>query len=98
LEGNLSSFYADFTDRRKPVAVIEAQFFLLSEGDAGPVILFARSYSSSAPITGNGAASLVSAWNHAFRTLLEKLTADLTASAPAAARTSALRDAQGTAR
>lgn len=77
LDGNVSGFYADYTNRQKPVAVLEAQFFLLAEEDAGPAIVFARSYSTSAPITGRSPASAVDAWNQACRTLLEELTADL---------------------
>jgi hypothetical protein len=87
LEGNISACYADFTDRQHPVAVLEAQFFLLSDGDSGPSILFQRSYSASGPITGNGPAPVVNAWNRAYRTLLEKLTADFRGIDPAKGET-----------
>jgi uncharacterized lipoprotein YmbA len=88
LEGNVSGLYADFTDRRAPRAIVEAQFFLLHDEDAGPQILFVRSYSASAPITGNGAPELVEAWNHACRKMLEDLTADLDRNGPPGVQTS----------
>lgn len=77
LEGNLSGFYADFTDRHAPRAVLEAQFSLLSDGNAGPEIVFSKSYSTSAPIRSGNPAGIVDAWDHACRLMLEKLTADL---------------------
>jgi ABC-type uncharacterized transport system auxiliary subunit len=83
LEGNVSAFYADLTNHNSPRAIVEAQFFLLKDGDAGPQILFVQSYSTSAPITGNGPAGMVEAWNHACRTMLEELTGDLRRSMPA---------------
>lgn len=82
LEGNVSGLYGDFTNRGAPRAVVEAEFFLLKDGDSSPRIVFARSYSTSAPIHGNGPAVLVDAWNHAWRKMLEELTADLDRSAP----------------
>lgn len=77
LEGNVTAFYGDFTNRAAPRAVIEARFLLLSDDNAGPRILFTRSYSASAPVTGPGPAGLVDGWNRACRQMLEELTADL---------------------
>ena len=93
LEANVNGLYADYTDRHKPVAVVEVQFFLLGDADAGAAILFARSYSTSAPITGSGPASVVNAWNHALRSLLEELTTELATNSPSTFPASTLQDA-----
>jgi ABC-type uncharacterized transport system auxiliary subunit len=91
LEGNVSGIYADLTDRSAPRAVMQAQFFLFSNDDAGPQILFTQSYATSAPVKGDGPAGLVSAWNEAFRTMLKELTADLSHNVPATTQATALR-------
>jgi ABC-type uncharacterized transport system auxiliary subunit len=77
LEGSVTAFYADFTDHHAPRAVLQAQFYMLNEEDAGRAIVFARSYSTSAPVTATGPTGLVDAWNQAYRTMLDELTADL---------------------
>jgi ABC-type uncharacterized transport system auxiliary subunit len=70
-------------DRRKPLS--------FSNDDDGPQILFSQSYATSAPVKGEGPASLVSAWNEAFRTMLKELTADLSHNVPATTQATALR-------
>jgi cholesterol transport system auxiliary component len=93
LEGSVNAFYADFTDPRHPRAVLQAQFYLLSDEDSRPEILFAQFYVTSAPVTAAGPAGLVDAWNRAYRTMLENLTVDLGRKAPVATQASALGNA-----
>ncbi len=56
----MNGVYADFTDPKASQAVVRAQFFLISEEDTGPRVVFAKTYAMwRRPITGGGPAGIV---------------------------------------
>jgi ABC-type uncharacterized transport system auxiliary subunit len=77
LEGSVSKFMIDATDPHKHQAVVDAQFFLLHNTEAGPEILFSKSYTISAPVKSDGHAAEVEAWNEACQSILVGLTSDI---------------------
>jgi hypothetical protein len=51
--------------------------FLLDDADAGLRIIFQKEYNAAVPIDPGSAESLTKGLSHAFRQILEQMTADL---------------------
>jgi ABC-type uncharacterized transport system auxiliary subunit len=82
LEGNVTSLYGDYTDKAAK-AVMVIKIFLFDDSDASGRVILQKEYKASAPIDPGSAESLVKGWGNAFRQILERITADLDAPAPA---------------
>jgi cholesterol transport system auxiliary component len=77
LEGDVTALYGDYTDKAAPKAVMTVRVFLLDDADAGLRIIFQKEYNAAVPIDPGSAESLTKGLSHAFRQILEQMTADL---------------------
>ena len=81
LEGMVNALYGDFRDRSAPVAVLEAQFFLLKNKSDNYTVAFSKSYSKAVPFSAGfkDASGLAEAYNKALAEVLAELERDLRA-------------------
>jgi cholesterol transport system auxiliary component len=79
LEGTVNALYGDFRNPNSPSAVLEMEFFLISEIPAKPGILMQRRYTKSIPLSARSPEALVKGWNQALQEILTSLAADLKA-------------------
>lgn len=78
LESSVGRLYADFT-KQAPVAVLEAQFFLLHDTQGRYDIVMSKTYRRDAPLKDRTPDTLVSGYNQALQGVLTDLEADLRA-------------------
>ncbi|WP_243310644.1 ABC-type transport auxiliary lipoprotein family protein [Fundidesulfovibrio agrisoli] len=79
LEGMVNALYGDFTDQGAPKAVLEIQFFLVSNKGEAYTVLFEKDYSRTVAFQpgGNDAAALARAYNTALAEILAELEGDI---------------------
>lgn len=77
LEGNVIDFYADFTPKATPVAVVEIRFFLLAGPDAGESVPLSETYRAVTPISTRTAEAVVQALSRSLADILTRLEADI---------------------
>jgi cholesterol transport system auxiliary component len=77
LEGNVAALYADFRDKKSPKAVLEMEFFLVSEEAAVQKVSFHQSYRKEVTVEGSEPASLAKGWSTALGQILTALEQDL---------------------
>lgn len=75
LEGNVVALHGDL--RGAPKAVFEAQFFLIDDRVAPPVIVFSRTYAKAVEAPEGSPESLAKGWNAALAQVLVAFEADL---------------------
>jgi len=77
LEGAVNGIYGDFRNLNAPLAVIDVEFFLISDLPAKPGILMQKRYVKSTPVSNRSPEALVKSWDLALEEILTALTADL---------------------
>ena len=79
LEGMVNALYGDFTDKAAPKAVLEIQFFLVSNKGEAYTVLFQKDYSRTVAFQpgGSDAAALAQAYNTALAEILAELEGDI---------------------
>ena len=77
LEAMIPALYGSYIAEGKPVAVLDAQFFLLDEATKGTRVVFTRDYHREVLLTGNTPEALVVGWNQALTDILSDLAKDL---------------------
>jgi ABC-type uncharacterized transport system auxiliary subunit len=77
LEGNVIDFYADFTPKATPEAVVEIRFFLLAGPEAGELVPLSETYRAATPISTRTAEAVVQALSRSLADILTRLEADI---------------------
>ncbi|MBW7989808.1 MAG: hypothetical protein FVQ84_07320 [Planctomycetes bacterium] len=78
IEGNITAFYGDFSDKLSPAAVMEIRVFLLEmKTGKEPVIVFGKTYNISVAIESKSPGILVSALDRCLIKTLTNLEKDL---------------------
>jgi uncharacterized lipoprotein YmbA len=83
LEINVTSLYGDYSDPKKPRAVLELRAFLVNEDPASSRVLLQKLYQESEPLSAAEPARLVEGWNACCRRILTQLAQDIAQAAPA---------------
>ena len=79
LELNVTDFYADYSDPKKPRAILELHAFLMPEDPSNPRILLQKHYQESEPLPAAEPAQLIEGWNKSCRRILIQLAQDIAA-------------------
>lgn len=79
LEGNVTALYGDYRDAGSPKAVLEMQFFLISDISVETEVAFQRDYREEVPLKETSPEALVDGWNEALGQILAALEQDLRA-------------------
>ncbi|MFH1730496.1 MAG: hypothetical protein ABIF82_02455 [Planctomycetota bacterium] len=77
LEGNVTGLYGDFSDAKKPKAVMAISFLLLDDDGDEVSIAFFKKYRAEAPLESNSPAELVKGWNKCLAEILSAAEEDL---------------------
>jgi ABC-type uncharacterized transport system auxiliary subunit len=77
LESSFSKLYADFSKPQSPVAVVEAQFFLLRDVQGRYELSISKTYRQEFPLKDRTPESLVNGYDQALQGILSDLEADL---------------------
>lgn len=77
LEGIVNALYGDFRDGAAGRAVVEIEFFLARQSQAGTEIVMDKRYSQSVPLARRSPEALVKGWNEGLEEILSSLIADL---------------------
>jgi len=77
LEGAVNGIYGDFRNLNAPAAIIDLEFFLISDLPTKPGILMQKRYVKSMPVSNRSPEALVKSWDLALEEILTALTADL---------------------
>ncbi len=77
MEGVLHSLYGDYSESRKPGAIMEIEFFLIKDISAHSEIVFRRMYRKEIPLKDNSPGALVKGWNEALKQILMDFESDL---------------------
>jgi len=78
LEGHIVSLHADLRESEKPQAVLEIAFVLIDEaGEAGPRVLFQKTWREVTPIASPAAQNLAAGLSGALGRILTELEAEL---------------------
>lgn len=77
LTTSVPRFYADFTDKSSPKAVLEMQTFLSGPKDESSRFQIKKDYLHEIPLSGRSADLVVAGWNQALREILTELESDL---------------------
>lgn len=77
LEANVVDFYADFTPKTTPEAVVEIRFFLLAGPDTGGSVPLSETYRAVTPISARTAEAVVEALSRSLADILTRLEADI---------------------
>jgi cholesterol transport system auxiliary component len=77
LEGNVIDFYADFTQKATPEAVVEIRFFLLAGPETGESVALSETYRAATPIFTRTAEAIVQALSRSLADILTRLEADI---------------------
>jgi len=79
LEGEILELYGDYSDPRRPLAVLKAEFLLVDDLEGAGKIVFQKQYRRAEPVASSDPGALASGWGTALRGLLLELTSDLQA-------------------
>lgn len=77
LEGNITGLYGDFSDAKKPRAVMAISIVLLDQDSAEVSIASFKKYRAEAALESNAAAELVKGWNKCLAEILSAAEKDL---------------------
>lgn len=79
LEGAVNGIYGDFRKLNAPAAIMDLEFFLISDLPAKPGILLQKRYVKSVPVSSRSPEALVKSWDLALEAILTALIEDLRA-------------------
>ena len=79
LEGAVNGIYGDFRKLNAPAAIMDLEFFLISDLPAKPGILLQKRYVKSVPVSSRTPDALVKSWDLALEAILTALIEDLRA-------------------
>lgn len=77
LEGNITALYGDYRDTGSPKAVLEIQFFVISDVSVETEVVFQRDYGKQVSLKETSPQALVDGLNEALREILTALERDL---------------------
>ncbi len=77
LDGNVLALYGDFAGDDPPEAVLAIKFFLISEREPDPVIVFKKTYRTSTVIERKSPEALVAGLSTSMNKILTELESDL---------------------
>jgi cholesterol transport system auxiliary component len=77
LEGNVSAFYGDYTEKTEPKAILEMAFILFRNGSPRPTIVIQKAYREAVILKKGGPEELVACWGKALERILTALEKDL---------------------
>lgn len=77
LESSFNKLYADFSKPQAPVAVVEAQFFLLRDDRGRYDLATSKTYRRESPLKDRSPESLINGYDQALQGILSELEADL---------------------
>ena len=80
LEGNVSAFYGDYTEKTGPKAVLEMAFILFRNVSPRPAIVLQKEYREAVVLKKGGPEELVTGWSKALKCIMAALEEDLSAS------------------
>jgi cholesterol transport system auxiliary component len=77
LEGNVSVFYGDYTEKAKPRAILEMAFSLFKNASIRNALVFQKEYQETVSLKQGGPEELVTGWSMALVRILTALEKDL---------------------
>jgi cholesterol transport system auxiliary component len=77
LEGNVSAFYGDYTEKVEPKAVLEIAFILFRNASPRPAIVLQKEYRETVVLKQDGPEELVAGWSKALESILTAFEKDI---------------------
>jgi cholesterol transport system auxiliary component len=77
LEGNVSAFYGDYTEKAEPKAILEIAFILFRNVSPRPAIVLQKEYRETVVLKEGSPEELVIGWSKALERILTVLEKDL---------------------
>ena len=77
LQGEVSSLYGDYSEKKAPKAVLEIGFFIFDESSSGSEIVFQKKYHEAVLVDGKKPNDLVTGWNECLKRILTSFEGDL---------------------
>jgi len=77
LEAAVTALHGDYSDRKKPIAVLDIQFFLVEDNSLSYNLILQKSYTKKVNIDKHRTLSLVKGWNIALTQILSDFQAEI---------------------
>jgi len=77
LEGAVTAMYGDYSDKKRPLAVLNIQFFLIEDTGLSYKMILRKNYTKKIILDTHKTSSLVTGWNQLMTDMLSDFQSDL---------------------